>query len=294
VSGPLALCYGTRPQTIKASVLVDVLGARWPLLTVDTGQHYDYALNALLYEQLGVRSPDVCLDVGSADHATQTAAILTRSAQLFAERRPWTVVVIGDTNSTLGCALAAAKLRIPVVHVEAGLRARDLMMAEEINRRVVDQISSVLCAPSAAAEAQLRGEQVPGVVVRTGDVARDVLARHAGDRPRASALPGWPLPPMSRSPSSRSTARSSSTRCARSPTCSARSGGAAFRSFSARTRAPAPRSTAAVTSPRSRAAFTSARRSDTSRRWPSSATRTSWSPTRAACSERRTGSAPRA
>ena len=190
---PLALCYGTRPQVVKASMLAEALGARWPLLTIDTGQHYDYELNALLYEQLGVRAPDRCLEVGSADHASQTSAILSRAAEIFIEQRPWAAVVIGDTNSTLGCALAAAKLRIPVVHIEAGLRATDFMMAEEINRCVVDAISSLLCAPSAAAEARLRAEQARGMVVRTGDVARDVLLRNVARAPEPRDMAAWPL-----------------------------------------------------------------------------------------------------
>ena len=190
---PLALCYGTRPQVVKASMLAEALGARWPLLTLDTGQHYDYELNALLYEQLGVRAPDHCLEVGSGDHASQTSAILSRAAETFVERRPWAVAVIGDTNSTLGCALAAAKMRIPVVHIEAGLRATDFMMAEEINRCVVDAISSLLCAPSVAAESRLRAEQARGTVVRTGDVARDVLLRHVARAPKPSDIAAWPL-----------------------------------------------------------------------------------------------------
>jgi UDP-N-acetylglucosamine 2-epimerase len=103
------------------------------------------------------------------------------------------VVVIGDTNSTLGCALAAAKMRIPVVHVEAGLRAADFMMAEEINRRLVDAISSVLCAPSAAAEARLRKEHVAGAVAVTGDIARDVLLRNAPRVGPIGEAPQWPL-----------------------------------------------------------------------------------------------------
>lgn len=175
MNGPIALCYGTRPQVIKASRLSVALARSYRVITVDTGQHYDYELNALLYEQLGVEAADVLLDVGSSDHATQTAAIIQRSAALFRERMPAAVVVIGDTNSTLGCALAAAQLTIPVVHVEAGLRSGNLAMAEEINRRIVDSISTVLCAPSERAADQLRAESVLGAVVTTGDVARDVL-----------------------------------------------------------------------------------------------------------------------
>lgn len=192
---PLAICYGTRPQVIKASVLVEVLGQQWDLLTVDTGQHYDYELNALLYEQLGISRPHRFLGVASSDHAEQTSAVLTRAAEVLANASPWAVVVIGDTNSTLGCALAAAKLRLPVIHVEAGLRAADTMMAEEINRRVVDAISTVLCAPSAAAAARLQLEHVSGSVALTGDVARDVLLRHVGRQQDIGSKPWWPLAP---------------------------------------------------------------------------------------------------
>jgi UDP-N-acetylglucosamine 2-epimerase len=142
-----------------------------------------------------VRRPDHLLEVGSAPHAEQTAAILTRAAQVFVRERPVAVVVIGDTNSTLGCALAAAQLRIPVVHVEAGLRAADHLMAEDINRRVVDELAELLCAPSAAAVAELHARKVHGTTVLTGDIAYDVLRRNAGRTGEASAASGWPLPP---------------------------------------------------------------------------------------------------
>ena len=185
---PIALCYGTRPQVIKASMVRRHLVAVAPVLAVDTGQHYDYALNALLYEQLGVAPADECLDVGSASHAEQTAGILVRAEALFRSRQPAAVVVIGDTNSTLGSALAAAKLRIPVVHVEAGLRARDTLMAEEINRRVVDSFAQVLCTPSAAATARMRAEHPDADVVETGDVAHDVLRAQLGSLPDVSGI----------------------------------------------------------------------------------------------------------
>jgi UDP-GlcNAc3NAcA epimerase len=180
----IALCYGTRPQVIKASVLRRELARVGPLLAIDTGQHYDYELNALLYEQLGVRLPDIALEVGSASHGEQTGAILVGAEVVFKEHRPSAVVVIGDTNSTLGCALAAGKLRIPVVHVEAGLRSNDPLMAEEINRRAVDSFASVLCTPSARATARVEAERCDGVVHQTGDVAFDVLCAHTGALPR--------------------------------------------------------------------------------------------------------------
>jgi UDP-GlcNAc3NAcA epimerase len=185
----IALCYGTRPQVIKASVLRSCLEARYPVVAVDTGQHYDYELNALLYEQLGVRAPDAILEVGSAGHADQTAAVLVRAEKVLREQRPGAVVVIGDTNSTLGCALAATKLRIPVVHVEAGLRADDALMPEEINRRVVDAISHVLCTPSARATRRVESERRDAIVAQTGDVAYDALLGQA-DRLPAPPAPG--------------------------------------------------------------------------------------------------------
>ena len=134
-------------------------GPSGPVHAVDTGQHYDYALNDLLYQQLKVSPPDRFLEVGSAGHAEQTALILTRTEAVLAELTPAAVVVIGDTNSTLGAALAAAKLRIPVVHVEAGLRARDRMMAEELNRRAVDAIAALLCTPCASATTRMSAER---------------------------------------------------------------------------------------------------------------------------------------
>jgi len=174
---PIALFFGTRPQVIKASVLREALGSVGPVVVVDTGQHYDYELHQVHYDQLGVGPPDAYLGVGSGSHGQQTATILAAAAGWIREHRPRMAVVIGDTNSTLACALAAAKERVPVAHVEAGLRATDLLMAEEINRRCVDAIASFLFAPSRRAEETLRRERVDGDIHRVGDVAYDVLKR---------------------------------------------------------------------------------------------------------------------
>jgi len=191
----IALCYGTRPQVIKASVLRRALATLGPVYAIDTGQHYDYALNALLYEQLGVAPPDLFLEAGSASHAEQTATILTRAEAALSRLRPRVVVVIGDTNSTLGVALAAAKLRLPVVHVEAGLRAADRLMAEEINRRVVDAIATLLCTPCEAATRRMRAVHPDATVVESGDVARDVLESVRSRLPApASVVPGLVSP----------------------------------------------------------------------------------------------------
>jgi UDP-GlcNAc3NAcA epimerase len=171
----LTLCFGTRPQVIKASVLLAALRARWPVTAVDTGQQYDFELNRLLYQQLGVPLPDHFLGIGAGEPAEQTAGILARTAELLRRLRPAAVVVIGDTNSTLGCALAACKERVPLVHVEAGLRAAEADLPEEGNRRVVDVLAHLLCAPSRSAAARLSAEGVHGSISTTGDIARDVL-----------------------------------------------------------------------------------------------------------------------
>jgi UDP-GlcNAc3NAcA epimerase len=187
--GAVALFFGTRPQVIKASALRDALSGVTSVVAIDTGQHYDYALHKVHYEQLDIAPPDEYLGVGSASHAEQTAAILVAAEAWILANQPRLAVVIGDTNSTLACALAAAKARVPVAHVEAGLRAGDALMAEEINRRCVDVLSAQLFAPSRRAEEALRREDVPGEVHRVGDVAYDVLRRALDRLPAAPAIP---------------------------------------------------------------------------------------------------------
>ena len=190
--GPrFALFFGTRPQVIKASILRDELSKVGTVAAIDTGQHYDYTLHQIHYEQLGVRPPDAFLAVGSGGHAEQTAAILTASAEWLEQRRPDIAVVIGDTNTTLGCALAAAKLRVPVAHVEAGLHAQDPFMAEEINRRAADSISSWLFPPCERVAEQLRRAYPDAMVAMVGDVARDVLRLALPKAPALSEVTGY-------------------------------------------------------------------------------------------------------
>src|SRR2546430_13429375 len=123
----VALFFGTRPQVIKASVLRDALAASTDVVTGDTGQHYDYALHQVHYDQLGVAPPDACLGIGSGSHGQQTAAILAAAAEWIRAHRPRVAVVVGDTNSTVACALAAPKDPVPVRHAPAGLAAADLL-----------------------------------------------------------------------------------------------------------------------------------------------------------------------
>jgi UDP-N-acetylglucosamine 2-epimerase len=191
MTAPIALFFGTRPQVIKASVLRDALAAVGAVIAVDTGQHYDYEMHQVHYDQLGVRPPDAFLNVGSGSHAVQTAAILTACEAWLDAHRPRIAVVIGDTNTTMACALAAAKTRVPVAHVEAGLHAADRLMAEEINRRVVDAVAHWLFAPCARVAAVLRREHPEALVADVGDVAHDVLQRSLPMAPGPESVPGY-------------------------------------------------------------------------------------------------------
>jgi UDP-N-acetylglucosamine 2-epimerase (non-hydrolysing) len=143
---------------------------------VHTGQHYDPAMNDVFFEELKIPPPDVHLGVGSGGHGAQTARILERYEAELLRHRPAATVVFGDVNSTLACALAAVKLQVPVVHVEAGLRSYDRSMPEEINRLVTDQLSDLLLTTEAGAVENLRREGIAGEKVRfVGNVMIDTL-----------------------------------------------------------------------------------------------------------------------
>ena len=146
---------GARPQIIKAAAIHRAIANQFREqireVIVHTGQHYDHNMSRIFFEELGIPKEDVNLEVGSLSHAKQTAAIMSRLEDLFIERKPDAVVVYGDTNSTLAASLAAAKVHIPVVHIEAGLRSFNKRMPEEINRVVCDQVSTLLFAPTKTA-----------------------------------------------------------------------------------------------------------------------------------------------
>ena len=170
---------GARPQFVKAAALSPALraaGVREVL--VHTGQHYDYAMSAAFFEGLNIPAPDVNLQIGSASHGAQTGRMLEAIEQVLVDTRPSMLIVYGDTNSTLAGALAAAKLLVPVAHVEAGLRSFDRAMPEETNRVLTDHVSTLLFAPTDAALANLSAEGVRAGVVRTGDVMFDVVEQH--------------------------------------------------------------------------------------------------------------------
>lgn len=170
---------GARPQFIKCAALSSALRLRHSEYLVHTGQHYDDAMSKRFWEEMDLPKADLNLGVGSGTHAVQTGAMLTGLEQILSERKPEGVVVFGDTNSTLAAGLAAAKLNIPVVHVEAGLRSFNRSMPEEINRIVVDRIAQVLCAPCACAVGNLRAEGIVDGVFDTGDIMYDAFLHYA-------------------------------------------------------------------------------------------------------------------
>ncbi|MQA83984.1 MAG: UDP-N-acetylglucosamine 2-epimerase (non-hydrolyzing) [Streptosporangiales bacterium] len=158
---PIVHVLGARPNFVKAAPVIDALrAARYPQSVVHTGQHYDERLSDVFFAQLGLPEPDVNLGIGSGSHAEQTAAAMVGLEREFLARSPGLVVVYGDVNSTLAAALVAAKLHLPVAHVEAGLRSFDETMPEEINRRLTDQLCELLFTTSPEAVGHLVNEGV--------------------------------------------------------------------------------------------------------------------------------------
>src|SRR5918912_1102582 len=143
---------------------------------VHTGQHYDAQMSDAFFRDLGMPEPDVHLGVGSGSHAVQTATVMQRFEPVVLAERPDWVVVVGDVNSTLACALVCAKLLVKVAHVEAGLRSRDRTIPEEINRLLTDQIADLLLTPSEDANENLIAEGIPRERIRfVGNVMIDSL-----------------------------------------------------------------------------------------------------------------------
>lgn len=143
---------------------------------VHTGQHYDEAMSARFFRDLGIPAPDINLEVGSGSHAAQTARIIERFEPVLLEHRPDWLVVYGDVNSTMATAIVASKLGVRIAHVEAGLRSNDRTMPEEINRLVTDRLADLLLIPSVDAEATLREEGEPSSeIVFVGNVMIDTL-----------------------------------------------------------------------------------------------------------------------
>ena len=180
---------GARPNFMKIAPLVHRLRERGIDQTlVHTGQHYDENMSRVFFEDLEIPEPDIHLEVGSGSHAEQTARIMIEFERVCLSEKPDLVVVVGDVNSTLAASVVAAKLVLPVAHVEAGLRSFDRRMPEEINRIVTDRLSEILFTPSADGDRNLRDEGVPEEKIhRVGNVMIDSLVTHL-DRARDSRV----------------------------------------------------------------------------------------------------------
>lgn len=169
---------GARPQFIKASVVSKAIEKTSGIeeVLLHTGQHFDANMSDIFFDQLGIPRPDIQLNIHSGSHGEMTGRMLAEIEQAIMEHRPDRVLVYGDTNSTLAGALAAAKLHVPVAHVEAGLRSFNMCMPEEINRILTDQISDLLFCPTQSAVDNLSREgfsEKQAKVLRVGDVMQD-------------------------------------------------------------------------------------------------------------------------
>jgi UDP-N-acetylglucosamine 2-epimerase (non-hydrolysing) len=172
---------GARPNFMKIAPIMEALRAepRARQVLVNTGQHYDEAMAAGFLRELQLPTPDRDLGVGSASHAVQTARVMMAFEELCLADRPDLVVVVGDVNSTMAASLVAAKLVIPLAHVEAGLRSFDRYMPEEVNRIVTDRLADLLLTPSRDANENLRAEGTPDEKIHlVGNVMIDTLKRH--------------------------------------------------------------------------------------------------------------------
>ncbi|MGD0177131.1 MAG: UDP-N-acetylglucosamine 2-epimerase (non-hydrolyzing) [Candidatus Bathyarchaeia archaeon] len=173
----LMAVIGARPQFIKSAPVIAELSRRkrFELMIIHSGQHYDPDMSSIFFRELSIPKPIANLQSGSGSHAEQTATIMKRLEQQIIRRRPDLILVPGDTNTTLAGALTAAKLGIPVAHLEAGLRSGDLTMPEEINRILTDHCSSLLFAPTRTATRNLAREGLSDVTHLTGDTMVDAL-----------------------------------------------------------------------------------------------------------------------
>jgi UDP-GlcNAc3NAcA epimerase len=182
---------GARPQFIKAAAVSRVLRATRGLqeVLVHTGQHYDHGMSAVFFRELEIPKPNRNLAIGSGTHGAQTGRMLEALERVITKEKPDWVVVYGDTNSTLAGALAGAKMKVPVAHVEAGLRSWNRAMPEEINRVVVDHVSDLLFAPTRGAVVNLRDEGIDRrKIVCAGDVMYDVALYYGEKAERSSRI----------------------------------------------------------------------------------------------------------
>ncbi len=167
---------GARPHFVKAAPFMEAMKiSKYQVFTIHTGQHYDTKMSDVFFSDLNLPKPDINLGIGSGSHAKQTASVMTEVEKLIFKFKPIAVVVYGDTNTTLGSALAAAKQYVPVIHIEAGVRCGNRKMPEEINRGIIDSISDFLCCPSDLAVTNLHKEGIKKGVFNIGDFMYDTF-----------------------------------------------------------------------------------------------------------------------
>jgi len=187
----LALIVGARPQIIKSASIIHeaIKNPEVKLYIIHTGQHYDYVMSKIFFEELNLPEPTVNLNVGSGSHAKQTAKIMVGVEKAISKIKPNAVIIPGDANSALAGCLASAKLSIPVCHVESGLRSYDMTMPEEINRRLIDHCSTILFTPTKTAYENLIMEGVDrDYLFLVGDTMYDEFLKLRGKVDKSEAL----------------------------------------------------------------------------------------------------------
>jgi UDP-N-acetylglucosamine 2-epimerase len=187
----LALIVGARPQIIKSASIIHeaIKNPEIKLYIIHTGQHYDYVMSKIFFEELNLPEPTVNLNVGSGSHAKQTAKIMVGVEKAISNIKPNAVIIPGDANSALAGCLASAKLSIPVCHVESGLRSYDMTMPEEINRRLIDHCSTILFTPTKTAYENLIMEGVDrDYLFLVGDTMYDEFLKLRGKVDKSEAL----------------------------------------------------------------------------------------------------------
>jgi len=198
----ILLVAGARPNFMKIAPLIKAISRHnssgfqpsMEYVLVHTGQHYDEKMSDVFFRELGIPAPHVNLEVGSGSHAVQTANIMLKFEPVCLEHRPDWLVVVGDVNSTMACALVASKLGVKVAHVEAGLRSFDRNMPEEVNRLVTDSLADLLLTPSKDADENLRKEGVPDSKIKlVGNIMIDALIANLEQAQKSALLAKYEL-----------------------------------------------------------------------------------------------------